>query len=122
MVAHSGWGPGIYARDIWPNARYVGYFEWYYQRNAPDTTYLGEANKDLDKDLRTRSRNAAILMDLAGCDVGICPTEFQRSQFPDCFAGKMRVMHDGIDTDYYAPDRTVQSWYCLNWICRALMR
>ena len=31
IVAHSGWGPGLYVRDIWPDARYLGYFEWYYR-------------------------------------------------------------------------------------------
>lgn len=105
VVAHSGWGPGIYAKDIWPTARYVGYFEWYYRRNAPDTVFMGEGDRGIDQQLRTRSRNAAIMMDLAACDVGICPTDFQKAQFPDCFQSKMRVMHDGINTDFYKPAR-----------------
>ncbi|MEM9013915.1 MAG: glycosyltransferase [Pseudomonadota bacterium] len=104
VVAHSGWGPGLFAKDVWPNARYVGYFEWYYQRNAPDVEYFGREKRELDDDLRGRARNAAILTDLASCDVGICPTHFQNNQFPDCFREKMKVIHDGIDTDVYKPN------------------
>ena len=105
VMAHSGWGPGNFAKDIWPNARYIGYFEWFYRRNAPDTVFMGESDGNIDQQLRTRSRNASIMMDLASCDLGICPTEFQRRQFPDCFQDKMRVMHDGINTEYYVPER-----------------
>lgn len=108
VVAHSGWGPGIYAKDIWPDCKYVGYFEWFYRRNAPDTLFLDEGDRGIDQQLRTRSRNAAIMMDLAQCDVGLCPTEFQKAQFPDCFQSKMRVMHDGIDTQTYQPDRAAR--------------
>ncbi|MEL6791251.1 MAG: glycosyltransferase [Pseudomonadota bacterium] len=105
VVAHSGWGPGVYVKDIWPQCRYVGYFEWFYRRNAPDTVFMGEKDQNIDQQLRTRSRNAAIMMDLAACDVGICPTEFQKDQFPDCFKSKLHVMHDGIDTHTYKPAR-----------------
>jgi len=103
VMAHSGWGPGIYAKDLWPDAKYIGYFEWYYCRNSPDTVFMGNTDRDIDQQLRTRSRNAAIMMDLASCDVGLCPTEFQKAQFPQCFQDKMRVMHDGINTDIYQP-------------------
>lgn len=103
VMAHSGWGPGLFAKEMWPHAKYVGYFEWYYQVDAPDTSFMNEKPQELDDLLRGRSRNAAILMDLANCDAGICPTRFQHSQFPDCFTDKLRVIHDGIDTDYFSP-------------------
>lgn len=103
VMAHSGWGPGLYAKELWPKAKYVGYFEWYYLIDAPDTAYVAPGQRELDELLRGRSRNAAILTDLAHCDAGICPTQFQKDQFPECFHGKLNVMHDGIDTDYFAP-------------------
>lgn len=108
VVAHSGWGPGIYATDIWPDAKYIGYFEWFYRRNAPDTEFMKQADQGIDQQLRTRSRNASIMMDLASCEVGLCPTEFQKAQFPECFQDKIKVMHDGINTDYYRPDRSAK--------------
>jgi glycosyltransferase involved in cell wall biosynthesis len=104
VMAHSGWGPGLFTKDIWPDAKYVGYFEWYYRPDAPDLVFASEGDQSIDDQLRARGRNASILMDLASCDAGICPTEFQKEQFPMCFHDKLTVMHDGIDSDAYRPD------------------
>ena len=107
VVAHSGWGPGMFAKDIWPNAKFVGYFEWFYHSRAPDIVHLGAA-RQLDDDLRSRTRNAAILTDLASCDVGICPTQFQADQFPENLRSKLEIIHDGIETDIYKPNNEIR--------------
>ena len=101
VVAHSGWGPGLYVRDIWPDAKYLGYFEWYYRSKGADLGYLDAVTRDDEH--RIRTRNAAILLDLAACDRGIVPTAYQASQFPELFRRKLTVQHDGVDTDYFAP-------------------
>ena len=102
VVAHSGWGPGLYVRDVWPDTKYVGYFEWYYRPRGADSDFLREPTQD---DLhRIRTRNAAILLDIAACHRGIVPTEYQASQFPRVLRRKLSVQHDGVDTDYLAPD------------------
>lgn len=103
IMAHSGWGPGMFAKDVWPDAKYVGYFEWFYQPNGPDVVFLNQKEQDADDQLRARGRNAPILIDLAACDVGICPTRWQKSQFPAIFDRHLTVMHDGIDTASCAP-------------------
>jgi len=103
VMAHSGWGSGMFVKELWPEAKFVGYFEWYYRVDAPDISYMSDEPRDLDAVLRGRSRNAALLTDLAHCDAGLCPTGFQKDQFPACFHDKLKVMHDGVDTDYYAP-------------------
>lgn len=104
VVAHSGWGPGMYVKDVFPDARYVGYFEWYYRPVGPDVEFLhDEGPRNEDDLIRTRGRNAPILTDLAACDFGIAPTEFQKKQFPAVLADKLQVIHDGVDTDLYAP-------------------
>ncbi len=104
MMAHSGWGPGMYLKDVWPDARYLGYFEWYYQPVGPDVAFLsGEDRQNEDQLLRTRGRNAPILLDLAACDYGLVPTNYQKSQFPPIIDEKLKVLHDGVDADIYAP-------------------
>lgn len=103
VMAHSGWGNGLFVKDLWPKSAYIAYFEWYYRSGAPDIVFMQEAKRELDDDLRSRSRNTPILMDLASCDAGLCPTEFQKSQFPACFHDKITVMHDGIDVERYKP-------------------
>ena len=101
IVAHSGWGPGLYVRDIWPDARYLGYFEWYYQSKGADLGFLDPVTRDDEH--RVRTRNAAILLDLAACHWGLVPTRFQASRFPELLQRKLTVQHDGVDTDYFAP-------------------
>ncbi|WP_425410218.1 glycosyltransferase [Hyphococcus sp.] len=103
VMAHSGWGPGLFVKDVWPKAKYVGYFEWYYSSDAPDLMFLGGGDRGMDDELRTRIRNSAIQSDLVSCDFALCPTQFQKAQFPECFQHKIKVMHDGIDTDTYKP-------------------
>lgn len=104
MMAHSGWGNGMYLKDVWPSARYIGYFEWYYQPIGPDVAFLkGEEKQSEDQILRTRGRNAAILTDLSASDFGIVPTEYQKSQFPPLLQNCLKVLHDGVDVDTYAP-------------------
>lgn len=104
MMAHSGWGPGMYLKDVFPDARYIGYFEWYYQPVGPDVAFMkGEGTRSEDELLKTRGRNAPILTDLAACDYGIVPTEYQRSQFPPILADKLKTLHDGVDVATYAP-------------------
>ena len=101
VVAHSGWGPGLYVRDIWPDAKYLGYFEWYYRSKGADLGFLDPVTRDDEH--RIRTRNAAILLDLAACNWGLVPTEYQASQFPVALRRKLTVQHDGVDTDYFAP-------------------
>lgn len=104
IVAHSGWGPGMFMKDVWPDVPYVGYFEWYYKGNADDITFLNGPNRPAMEHARERYRNTPIWADLVSCDVGLVPTRYQASQFPEMFQSKLRVMHDGIDTAYYAPE------------------
>ena len=101
MVAHSGWGPGLYVRDVWPDTKYVGYFEWYYRSKGADVGFLDPVTRDDAH--RIRTRNAAILLDVAACHWGIVPTAYQASQFPELLRRKLTVQHDGVDTDYFAP-------------------
>ena len=103
IVAHSGWGPGMYLKEVWPDTPYVGYFEWFYRGDADDIAFLDGAERSVLGRARERMRNAPILTDLTACQAGLVPTRYQASQFPALFRDKLTVMHDGIDTDAYAP-------------------
>ena len=84
IVAHSGWGPGLYVRDIWPDAKYLGYFEWYYRSKGADLGFLDAATRDDEH--RIATRNAAILLDLAACHWGVVPTQYQASPISEVAA------------------------------------
>jgi glycosyltransferase involved in cell wall biosynthesis len=103
ICAHAGFGPGLYLKDVFPDAPLLGYFEWYYRARDADADYLDPLAVSEDEALRIRTRNAGILLELMACDRGICPTAFQRDQFPPELRAKLSVIHDGVDTDYFAP-------------------
>ncbi len=103
VVSHSGWGPGLFLRDVWPEAKHVSYFEWYYKGEADDVVFLSGAGRPAMEKARERMRNTPILHDLVSCDLGIVPTHYQARQFPEIFRSKMAVMHDGIDTATFIP-------------------
>lgn len=101
VVAHSGWGPGLYVRDIWPDAKLLGYFEWYYRTRGADVGFLAPPSRDDGH--RVRTRNAVILLEHAACHWGLVPTDYQASQFPELARRKLTVLHDGVDTAWFAP-------------------
>jgi len=50
-----------------------------------------------------------ILLDLQNCQLGYCPTQFQRSRFPGEYSNKLKVLFDGIDRSvYHGHDETLR--------------
>lgn len=103
VCAHSGWGPGLYVKEAFPEARLLGYFEWFYHARGSDADFLAPISED--DACRLRTRNAAILLDLAACDRAVTPTAFQHAQFPARLRPLLTVLHDGIDTEFFSPAR-----------------
>lgn len=103
VYGHSGWGPTLFMKDIFPRATLLCYFEWYYNAYGSDASFDPSDPINADDEARIRTKNAPILLDLASCDRGLSPTAWQRSQFPVEFHNKIKVHHDGIDTSYFRP-------------------
>ena len=103
IYAHAGWGPGLFMRDLFPQASYLGFFEWYYHAYGTDAGFDPADPLDEDGAARIRIKNAAILLELAQCNGGVVPTYWQQQQFPKEFKSKLRVLHDGIDTQFFHP-------------------
>lgn len=103
VYGHSGWGPTLFMKDIFSRATLLCYFEWYYNAYGSDASFDPSDPINADDEARIRIKNAPILLDLVACDRGLSPTAWQRSQFPQEFQGKIKVHHDGIDTDYFKP-------------------
>ncbi|MEX0807580.1 MAG: glycosyltransferase family 4 protein [Dongiaceae bacterium] len=104
VCGHSGWGCTLYVKDLFPEARQLSYFEWFYHARDSDVDFFSRGKVSYDDMCRVRTRNIPIIMDLVNCDWGICPTEFQASKIPPLFHPKISVMHDGIDTDFFKPN------------------
>ncbi|MFC4271682.1 glycosyltransferase [Sneathiella chungangensis] len=108
VCAHSGWGNSLYVKEVFPNARLLSYFEWFYHARGTDADFLDPGAMGYDDAARIHSKNMPLLMDLATCDWGQVPTRFQLAQIPPVFHARLSVLHDGVDTDFFKPDRRVQ--------------
>jgi glycosyltransferase involved in cell wall biosynthesis len=103
VYGHSGWGPTLFIKDIFPKAKLLCYFEWFYHAHGSDADFDPSEPLNADDETRIRIKNAPILIDLYSCDRGLSPTYWQRQQFPPEFQSKITVCHDGIDTDFFQP-------------------
>lgn len=103
IYGHSGWGPTMFMKDVFPDVPLICYFEWFCNADGADTGFDGT---EIDEYQRAglRCANSQVLVDLYSCDAGISPTNWQKSQFPKEFQDKIKVIYDGIDTDFYKPD------------------
>jgi glycosyltransferase involved in cell wall biosynthesis len=103
VVGHSGFGSTLYLRELYPAARLVNLFEYFYCPRDSDMDFRPEFPVVPLERLRAVSRNAMILLDLDACDRGYCPTPWQRSLFPAEFLNKLSVVFDGLDTELWKP-------------------
>jgi glycosyltransferase involved in cell wall biosynthesis/parvulin-like peptidyl-prolyl isomerase len=103
VYGHSGWGPTLFIKDAFPQAKLLCYFEWFYHAHGSDADFDPNEPLTPDDEARIRIKNAPILQDLYSCDRGLSPTYWQRQQFPVEYHSKITVMHDGIDTKFFQP-------------------
>ena len=112
VFAHPGWGEGLFLKDVFPKARILQYFEFYYQGTGADVGFDPEFPSTLDDQLRVRIKNSTQLQSLIGCDQGVSPTQWQKSRFPPELQHKIAVIHEGIDTEVVKPD--AGAWVAIN--------
>lgn len=100
---HPGWGCSAYVPDIFPSVPRLCFFEWFYTKNADFAFFTRGRNRPPTDFAENRQRNFYQLDALRECQVGIVPTWWQALQYPQEFAYKFRVLHDGIDTQFFSP-------------------
>jgi glycosyltransferase involved in cell wall biosynthesis len=113
VVGHSGYLSTCFLRELY-DCPIVNYFEYYYHTTGSDMDFRPEFPYSELTRLRAVARNANLLLDLASCDLGYSPTQWQRNQLPELYHTKVRVIFDGIDTSLWYPrvgfPRRVGKW------------
>lgn len=100
IVGHSGFGSTLFLPELF-GCPVLNYFEYYYHAHGSDLDFRKDMTPQPLDFLRSYCRNAMILLDLQNCQAGYCPTEWQRSRFPQEYAPKLDVIFDGVDTDVW---------------------
>ena len=93
------WGQTLFMKDVFPESKLLCYFEWFFHSKDSYSDFAGN-EVPIDEHAKFRIDNSQILVDLHTCDAGLCPTNYQIKQFPDVYKNKIKVLHDGIDTDF----------------------
>jgi glycosyltransferase involved in cell wall biosynthesis len=110
ILAHPGWGEALFVKDVYPETPLINYCEYYYHSTGADMGFDPEFPCTPDAPSRIRPLNSMHLLNLEQCDIGIAPTQWQRSLFPRAYHSKIHVIHEGIPlkTSEHAPVSSVQ--------------
>jgi glycosyltransferase involved in cell wall biosynthesis len=109
IVAHPGWGESLFLKEIWPTAKLGIYCEFFYHTDGLDVGFDPEFGEvDLAERCRVQMKNLNMLMHMQVADAGIAPTHFQAQTYPIWFRDKIRVIHDGINTEQVRPNPKIQ--------------
>jgi glycosyltransferase involved in cell wall biosynthesis len=104
VIAHPGWGEGLFVKQVWPSARLGLYCEFYYRAEGADCGFDPEFGPlSSEEGCRLTLRNANINIQLAETSAAIAPTAWQADGFPALYRPLISVIHDGIDTGVVCP-------------------
>lgn len=104
VMGHIGWGGMLFVKDALPDVPAIGYCEYYFQPQGGDLGFAPTEEVSLQHRQTVRLRNTVQLATLDQIDIGISPTAWQKSRFPQEFQSKIVVQHEGIDTSRARPD------------------
>ena len=104
IVGHPGWGETTFLDELWPNAKRVMFSEFFYKGRGLDIDFDEEFFQTTEQAvLAGKAKNAVMTVALAEADLIVTPTEFQGSVLPSIFKPRVRVIHEGVDTEAIRP-------------------
>lgn len=105
IVTHPAWGEALLVKDVWPAAKLVSYVEYFYSPTGQDFNFDPEfPERSLEALSRLRFKNTPVLHALHESDAMWTATAWQRSIFPEWAQPRIRVVHEGVDMEYFRPD------------------
>ena len=100
VFSHTGWGCGLWVKDVFPNTKFIAYSEWWFNREhlegkAFKSKWLFYSDEYINAIL---GRNIYFSHELTISDKIVAPTVFQARQLPSYFQDKINVIYDGFDS------------------------
>jgi len=104
IYAHPGWGEALFLAEVFPRSRRVAYCEFYYRMEGADVGFDPEfPTPPLLAPVLT-VLNVPTLLALNDCHAAVSPTRWQHGGFPPHWRERIRVLHEGVDTELVKPD------------------
>jgi len=100
IVGHGGFGTTVFLPELY-KCPIVSQCEYFYNPHGSDMDFRPDFPPRQEDYLRCQARNAMILLQLHTSAAGYSPTRYQWSQFPSEWAGKIDIIHDGVDTTFW---------------------
>lgn len=100
VICHGGMGFGLFVKALIPKVRLVSYMEWFFTSYNSEALFVDIAIND---HCRLHTRNLPLLQEFVEVDKIVCPTEWQRSQFPEFIRDHIEVIFDGVDLQFFSP-------------------
>lgn len=104
VTGHANWGELLFVKDVWPDVKLIGLFEYYFISKGGLANFDPEFRDARDSEQLLFVNNAQTHLTYEKCDAGISPTQWQLDTHPQSLRGKLKAMHDGIRTDLLLPD------------------
>ena len=104
VISHSGFGCGLYVKELWPNVQLISYMEWWFNPESPFFNYdPNNKNLAVSQSAMKKSwkRNQSLALELTVSDAIVSPTQWQRNQLPKLLRDACEVIFDGIDLNIY---------------------
>ena len=111
IIGHHGWGELMFLSEVYPTSKILSYLEFHYQLYGSDIDFDEEQQEDMDEVFLRRKligRNASFFSQYEISNYFLTPTEFQKSTFPKRIKDKIKVIHEGINTDIIKPNNNVE--------------
>ena len=108
-IFHSGWGIGFFLKSVFPLTKAVAYAEWWFQWDSveaafdPSSTYSPTGS--LKDKVSHQLLNASQATEICEADLVWTPTNWQKTQFPLSLQSRMSVIHEGVDTRSFSPNK-----------------
>ncbi len=100
VIAHGGMGLGMFVKGLLPRVVLVSYVEWFF---GPSSNRYLFGSSGLHEYALGDLTNLPLLQELTHADRIVCPTPWQRSQFPQEWQPRIELIFDGVNQNSYKP-------------------